>query len=88
MKLVKKQIRTMISFDVSEAEVQLIEQRARQEGVNRSQYIKSAIFLEFLMSGDLECYKFLGRRTFDAVSEVYADRIAELHKKYSHLKLA
>lgn len=88
MKLVKKQIRTMISFDLSDEELRLIEQRARQEGVNRSQYIKSAIFMEFLMSGDLECYRFLGRRTVDAVTEVYADRIAELHKKFDRLKLA
>lgn len=75
-----KQKRHFISFEVSKEEEALIEQRAHQEGVNRSQYLRECFIFEFFMSGDLECYKFLGRRAGAAVKAVLSDKLKEFDR--------
>lgn len=70
-----KDKRHLISFEVSAEEEKLLDQRARQEGVNRSQYLRECFILEFFMSGDLECYKYLGRKAGAGVKEVLADKV-------------
>ena len=38
----------MISLEVGDELLRLIEQRAKQEGINRSEYVREAIILEML----------------------------------------
>lgn len=67
--------RHLVAFEVSKEEEALLDQRAKQEGVNRSQYLRECFILEFFMSGDLECYKYLGRKAGAAVKGVLADKV-------------
>lgn len=70
--------RHFISFEVSESEEKMLEQRAKQEGVSRSEYIREAIYLELFLSGDLEAYKFLGKEAGLIMREILATKAREL----------
>jgi hypothetical protein len=72
--------RHMISFEVSKEEEALIEQRADQQGVGRSQYIREALIMEWFLSGDLEAYKYLGRRASVIIKEGLGEKFRELEK--------
>lgn len=70
--------RHFISFEVSAEEEKMLDQRAKQEGVSRSQYIREAVYMELFLSGDLEAYKFLGREAGLIMREVLATKAREL----------
>ena len=66
---------TMISFELTKEEFRLIEQRAKQQGISRSQYVREAIYLEFLFSGDLEAMKYMAKRVSARVKDVIAAKV-------------
>ena len=72
--------RLMLSFEVTKEEMKAIEQRAKQEGVNRSQYVKEAIFLEFMLSGDVEAYTFLAKHAGVVMKETLAGKLRDLER--------
>ena len=76
-----KRQRHMIGFEVSPEEEKMIDQRAQQEGVNRSQYLRGCFYFDLFMSGDLEAYKFLGKEAGTIMRETLAGRMAELRQR-------
>lgn len=76
-----KQRRNFVSFEISVEEEKAIDLRAKQEGVNRSQYIREAIYFEMFLSGDFEIYKFLGKQAGVIMREVLAGKFAEFQRR-------
>ena len=83
-----KEKRLFLSFEVTKEEEKLINMRAQQEGVSRSQYLREAFILEFFMSGDLECYKYMGRRASAALKEMLADKLGHMDRSRGEALLA
>lgn len=71
-----KQNERRFTFDTSPELRDLIEQRAAQEGINVSEYIREAIILELWFSGDLEAMKFVASRVGKRVKDALLDKVA------------
>lgn len=65
-----------ISFDAGKDLERMIQQRAKQEGISVSEYIREAIILEMVFSGDLEATKFVIQRVGKRVKSALIDRLA------------
>lgn len=69
------------TFDTSKELGKMIEQRATQEGISVSEYVREAILLELWFSGDLEAMKFLAGRVGKRVKDVLLDKVARVDIK-------
>jgi hypothetical protein len=67
--------RNILTFDVSNQVAKLINQRAAQEGITRSDYLREAVYLEFLLSGDLEATSFVGKRVGARIRDVITAKL-------------
>lgn len=70
--------RTQIIFDVTPEISRLIDQRAKQEGISKSEYLRGCVFLEFATSGDLEAGKFLAKKVGTRIKEIVRYRLESL----------
>lgn len=66
----------MISLEVGDELLRLIEQRAKQEGINRSEYVREAIILEMLFSGDLSAMQYVMKRVGKRAKSALVDKLA------------
>jgi len=70
-----------ITFDCPPDLRKMIDQRAKQEGINRSVYIREAILLEMAFSGDLEATKFVARKVGKRVKDAMIDKLGRIDFK-------
>ena len=66
----------LLHVDLGKELARLVDQRAKQQGISRSEYIREAIILELFFSGDLEAMKFVAKRVGNRVKAVMAEKIA------------
>lgn len=66
-----------VSFDLGKDLLKMVDQRAKQQGINRSEYVREAIYLEFFLSGDLEATKFVLKRVGARVKNVIAEKLRD-----------
>ena len=71
----------MVSVDLGKDLLKLVEQRAKQEGITRSDYIREAIMLEFILSGDVEAMKFVVKKVGNRVKGVLAEKLEAVKLK-------
>lgn len=64
------------SVDLGKELLEIVDQRAKQEGVNRSEYIREAILLELVLSGDLDGTKFVAKKVGQRIKNALLDRFA------------
>lgn len=76
-----KSKRHFISFEVTAAEEQILEQRAKHQGVNRSQYLRGCLYFDFFMSGDSDVYRFLGSVVRAEMKEAIASKVQEWRRR-------
>lgn len=69
------------TFDTGKDLAKMIEQRAAQEGINVSEYIREAILLELWLSGDLEAMKFVAGRVGKRIKDALLDKMAKVDLK-------
>lgn len=69
--------RDIISFELPSDFAKAVENRAKQEGITRSEYIREALALEMLFSGDLEAMKFILKRSGKRMKAALVDRLAQ-----------
>jgi hypothetical protein len=53
----------------------LVEQRAKQEGITVSEYVRESIVLEMLFSGDVEAMGYVAKKVGKRVKAALIDRI-------------
>ena len=70
-----------LSFDLPKDLQKMVEQRAKQEGITVSEYIRESIMLEMFFSGDLEATKFIVQRVGKRVKAALIDRFAGVDLK-------
>jgi hypothetical protein len=64
-----------ISFDAGKDLERMIQQRAKQEGITVSEYIREAIILEMFFSGDVEAMKFVVQRVGKRVKDSLVEKL-------------
>jgi len=64
------------TFDSGKELGKLIDQRAAQEGISVSEYIREAIILKMVLSGDLEAMKYVATRVGKRVKEALLEKVA------------
>jgi hypothetical protein len=79
MEMVKQPSR--FTFDTAKDLAEMIDQRATQEGISVSEYIREAIILELWFSGDLEAMKFVAGRVGKRVKAALLDKLAGVDLK-------
>lgn len=72
---------TMASVELGAELLRMIEARAKQEGISRSEYIRECIYLELLFSGDLEAMKFLVKKVGARSKAALVDKLVHLDVK-------
>lgn len=65
-----------INFVAGKELQRMVEQRAKQEGITVSEYIREAIILEMFFSGDLEAMGYVVKRVGKRVKAAMVDRLA------------
>jgi hypothetical protein len=73
--------RHLVAFELTAEEVKMLDQRAKQQGDSRSQYLRGCFYFELFMSGDIEAYKFLGRQAGTIMRETLAGKMKELQQR-------
>lgn len=73
--------RAVLSFDAGTGLEKMIEQRAKQEGISVSEYIREAIVLEMFFSGDVEAMSYVLKRVGKRVKAALVDRLAGVDLK-------
>jgi len=69
------------TFEATNGLDRMIEQRAKQEGVTVSEYIREAIVLEMFFSGDVEAMTYVVKRVGKRMKAALVDRIAGVDLK-------
>jgi hypothetical protein len=69
------------TFDTAKDFGQMIDQRAKQEGITISEYIREAIVLEMFFSGDVQAMSFVMKRVGKRVKAALVDRLAGVDLK-------
>lgn len=67
--------RNMVTFEVDNPTLKILDQRANQEGISRSDYVRECVYLDFILSGDLEATKFVAKRIGARVKDALVDKI-------------
>jgi len=67
--------RTLITFEAGKELDRMIEQRSKQEGVSKSEYVREAIFFEMLFSGDEQAVKFIQKKLGKRLRGVLLDKL-------------
>lgn len=73
--------RSVIAFEALNGLDKMIEQRAAQEGITVSEYVREAVFLELWFSGDLEAMKFVAKRVAKRTKEILLDKVSRVDLK-------
>jgi len=67
--------RTFITFEAGKELHRMIEQRAKQEGVSISEYVREASFFEMLFSGDEQAVKYIQKKIGKRLRGVLLDKL-------------
>lgn len=70
-----------ITFDAGKDLMRMIEQRATQEGITISEYLRECVLFEMVFSGDLEATKFVAKRVGKRVKDALVDKVAGVDVK-------
>ena len=65
-----------ITFDPGRDLEKMIQQRAKQEGITVSEYLRECVLLEMVLSGDLEATKFVAKRVGKRIKDVLIEKMA------------
>jgi hypothetical protein len=65
-----------ITFDSGKELGRMIQQRAKQEGIGVSEYLREAVLFEMVFSGDVEATKFVAKRFGKRLKDSLIDRLA------------
>jgi len=69
------------TFDTGKDLAKMIDQRAAQEGITVSEYVREAIILELWFSGDLEAMKFVASRVGKRIKSALIEKVAGVDLK-------
>lgn len=70
-----------IAFDAGKELARAIQQRAKQEGITVSEYMREACLFEMVFSGDVEATKFVAKRFGKRLKDALIDRMAGVDVK-------
>lgn len=60
-----KEPMVIVNFKVTPQEQRLIERHAKKEGMTVSEYVRTTVYLDMVMAGDLEAIRVVGRKLRD-----------------------
>lgn len=69
--------RSLLSFAPGKELEKMIQQRAKQQGITVSEYIREAIILELFFSGDLEAMKFVVKRVGRRAKDLLLEKVSQ-----------
>ncbi len=58
----------IVNFKVTPQEQKLIERQAKKDKMNVSDYVRSCVYMDLLLAGDLEAMRLLGKRAWDRLA--------------------
>jgi len=74
--------RSMLAFAPGKELQRMIDQRAKQQGITVSEYLREAVLLELCFSGDLEATKFVVKRVGKRMKDLLVDKIQQVDMEH------
>jgi len=68
-------VRDVVHVDLGKELTAMVDQRAKQEGITRSEYIREAVILELVFSGDVSALGFVAKKVGKRMKTAILDRL-------------